>query len=135
MTVNRNMKIAAVVAVFLASVADGILRLGIEGGAALALGHDNGRPGVDGQDVRMRAVEQLLDGRGDREILEVDPAGELPRRHAEELRARNEELTRFNHAAVDRELRMIQLKERINELSLQAGQPPPYALDFLTSKK
>lgn len=69
------------------------------------------------------------------DITERKRAEEETRRHAEELRARNEELARFNHAAVDRELRMIRLKERINELSLQAGQPPPYALDFLTSKK
>ncbi len=33
---------------------------------AFALSHVDGRPSIDGQDVRMRAVEQLLDGRGDR---------------------------------------------------------------------
>jgi PAS domain S-box-containing protein len=47
-----------------------------------------------------------------------------------ELRASNEELTRFNHAAVDRELRMIELKQEVNVLCRQAGLPPAYPLDF-----
>jgi PAS domain S-box-containing protein len=52
------------------------------------------------------------------------------RRHIEELKAANEELARFNRVAVDRELRMVELKKRVNELCLQAGQPAPYPLDF-----
>ncbi|RJQ23280.1 MAG: PAS domain S-box protein [Nitrospiraceae bacterium] len=48
----------------------------------------------------------------------------------EELRARYEELTRFNNAAVGRELRMIELKKEINELCARAGLPLRYALDF-----
>jgi len=51
-------------------------------------------------------------------------------RAAEELRARNQELVRFNHAMVDRELRMIALKREVNELCVRAGQPPRYPLDF-----
>jgi PAS domain S-box-containing protein len=53
------------------------------------------------------------------------------RRHAEELRATNEELTRFNQATVGRELRMIELKQEVNALCAQLGQPPRYpsALD------
>ena len=42
----------------------------------------------------------------------------------------NEELTRFNRAAVDRELRMIELKKQINELCGRLGQQPRYPLDF-----
>ena len=48
----------------------------------------------------------------------------------EELRSINEELTRFNRAAVGRELRMIELKKEVNELYVQTGQPPRYALEF-----
>jgi signal transduction histidine kinase/HAMP domain-containing protein len=51
-------------------------------------------------------------------------------RQVEELKAVNEELTRFNRAAVNRELRMIELKKQINDLCVQTGQPPRYPLDF-----
>ena len=49
---------------------------------------------------------------------------------AEELRAGNEELQRFNRAMVGRELRMIELKHEVNELCARAGQPPRYPEDF-----
>lgn len=51
-------------------------------------------------------------------------------RRAQELQSINEDLARFNRAAVDRELRMIQLKNEVNHLCRQLGQPPPYQLDF-----
>ena len=52
------------------------------------------------------------------------------RKRAEEaLRATNEDLERFNRAMVGRELRMIELKEEINELCTQTGRPPRYLLD------
>lgn len=47
-----------------------------------------------------------------------------------ELQHRNEELEAFNRAAVGRELHMIELKRRINELSVQLGQQPPHDLSF-----
>ncbi|HUR45349.1 MAG TPA: chemotaxis protein CheB [Candidatus Saccharimonadales bacterium] len=48
-------------------------------------------------------------------------------KHAEEeLRIRNEELERFNRAAVDRELRMIELKKEVNGLLQKAGAAPRY---------
>ena len=49
------------------------------------------------------------------------------RRHTEELKASNEQLTRFNRVAVGRELQMIQLKREINELRRAAGLPDRYA--------
>lgn len=52
-------------------------------------------------------------------------------RSTAELQARNEELTRFNRVATDRELRMIELKQEINDLCRQAGQAPRYPLAFL----
>jgi PAS domain S-box-containing protein len=48
------------------------------------------------------------------------------RRHADELVAANQELTRFNQAAVGRELRMIELKQEVNALCAQLGQPARY---------
>jgi two-component system CheB/CheR fusion protein len=51
-------------------------------------------------------------------------------RGAEELRATNEELTRFNEAMVGRELRMIELKQEVDALCAQLGQPPRYEPDL-----
>jgi len=44
----------------------------------------------------------------------------------ESLRARNEELERFYRAGVGREMRMIELKQELNELCQQAGLAPRY---------
>ncbi len=51
-------------------------------------------------------------------------------RQTEELRRRNEELERFNRVSVGRELDMIDLKQRINELSRLLDREPPYPLAF-----
>ncbi len=49
------------------------------------------------------------------------------RKQAEaDLRQRHEELTRFNEVMVGRELRMIELKEEVNALCQQQGQPARY---------
>jgi PAS domain S-box-containing protein len=49
------------------------------------------------------------------------------RKQAEEaLKISNEELTRFNRVSVGRELRMIELKQEINALSIRCGLKPPY---------
>lgn len=55
-------------------------------------------------------------------------AEETLARQAEELRRRNEELERFDAAAVGRELRMVELKRQINALSLELGRRAPYDL-------
>ncbi len=52
------------------------------------------------------------------------------RNEADALRAANEELSAFNRIMVDRELRMIELKEEVNLLCGQLGRPPRYDLDF-----
>jgi PAS domain S-box-containing protein len=67
----------------------------------------------------------------DRDITERKRTEEILRQQAEELRARNDELTRFNRASVGRELRSIELKQQVNELALQLGQEPPYRLAFM----
>ncbi|HXG48205.1 MAG TPA: CHASE domain-containing protein [Methylomirabilota bacterium] len=54
------------------------------------------------------------------------------RRRAEEEYARlNAELSSFNRLAIGREHRMIELKRRINTLSLELGRPAPYDLSFV----
>ena len=47
------------------------------------------------------------------------------------LERANTELGRFNRLAVGRELRMVELKGRINELSEELGREPPYDLSLL----
>ena len=54
----------------------------------------------------------------------------LRKRTEAELRQQVDELERFNRAAVDRELAMIELKRQVNALSSELGRAPPFALDF-----
>ena len=60
------------------------------------------------------------------DISQLKEAEEEVRRRAEELRVTNDELTRFNEAMVGRELRMIELKQEIDALCAQLGQPLRY---------
>ncbi|OAI09453.1 hypothetical protein A1353_03860 [Methylomonas methanica] len=53
---------------------------------------------------------------------------------AAELKARNDELERFNRAMVGRELDMVNLKQQVNDLSAELGRQPPYALTFLSTQ-
>jgi PAS domain S-box-containing protein len=76
---------------------------------------------------RVKSAERTFLQATVRDITESKRAEEALRRHAEELRTRNEELDRFNRASVGRELRMIELKEEINQLCQQAGLPPRYS--------
>lgn len=70
-----------------------------------------------GRDVYFTAI---------RDISERWQAEKALLRRASELQQRNNELARFNNVAVGRELRMIQLKEEVNQLLANAGQPPRY---------
>ena len=56
-------------------------------------------------------------------------AEEALRKKMEELHASNNELEQFNRASVGRELRMIELKEEINELCRRMGEAPRHATD------
>jgi len=58
------------------------------------------------------------------EITGRKQAEEALRQKMEEIRASNAELEQFNRAAVGRELRMIELKEEIDELCRRLGEPP-----------
>jgi hypothetical protein len=51
----------------------------------------------------------------------------------EEIKTKVAELERFNRLSVGREMRMIELKQKINDLSAQLNLPHPYALDYLKS--
>jgi len=51
------------------------------------------------------------------------------KRALDELSQRYAELEAFNRAAVGRELAMIELKRRINDLTKRQGEAPPYDLD------
>ncbi|HMK56743.1 MAG TPA: CheR family methyltransferase [Dissulfurispiraceae bacterium] len=48
----------------------------------------------------------------------------------EELKFKNDELERFNKAAVGRELRMVELKRELNELCSRTGELPRYKVEF-----
>ncbi len=47
-------------------------------------------------------------------------------KQTEELRASNSRLSAFNRVAVDRELRMIEMKREVDELCVKIGEPPRY---------
>jgi PAS domain S-box-containing protein len=57
------------------------------------------------------------------------------RKLAEEgIKEKADVLEHFNKLMVDRELRMIELKQEINALCVKSGQPPRYLLDFAFSE-
>jgi hypothetical protein len=64
----------------------------------------------------------------DRDVTERRRAEEALQQQAEELRVRNDTLTRFNRVAVGRELRMMELKREVNELCAKLGEPPRHRL-------
>lgn len=66
-----------------------------------------------------------------RDVTERKRSEQALRQQAEELRARNEELTRFNRFTSGRELRMIELKQEVNDLAARLGRAQPYALAFM----
>lgn len=53
------------------------------------------------------------------------------RQQAEQLARSNEELARFNRLASGRELRLIEVKQRVNDLAARLGLPQPYPLAFM----
>lgn len=64
-----------------------------------------------------------------RDITERKQAEVELRAKVEALRASYAELEQFNRAMVDRELRMIELKQEINDLCRRLGEPPRHATD------
>jgi PAS domain S-box-containing protein len=65
------------------------------------------------------------------DITDRKRAAAALRQQTEELRASNEELELFTLAATSRELRMIELKQEINELCRRLNEPPRHETDPL----
>jgi PAS domain S-box-containing protein len=87
----------------------------------------------DGSRLWMAWTNQAV--RNDRgQVAEIFALGNDITEHKlllEELKRRNEELERFNRASVGRELRMIDLKRSVNQLSRQLGRRSPYDISFV----
>jgi PAS domain S-box-containing protein len=64
------------------------------------------------------------------DFIERNQAEDTMRRTHEDLRAHAEELERFNRVTVDREMRMIELKQEVNDLCRIVGRSPRYAENF-----
>ncbi len=64
-----------------------------------------------------------------RDITERKQTADALRQSHDELLSQAEELTRFNSAAVGRELRMIELKQEINALCQRQGEPERYPVE------
>jgi PAS domain S-box-containing protein len=90
--------------------------------------------------------ETLFDAEVSLSKVEVEVDGEpvvlsiirdvTERRKAEnELKERSEELEIFNMAMVDREMRIIEIKEEVNQLCRQLGQKPVYSEVWNSDKK
>lgn len=60
------------------------------------------------------------------DVTDARLAAEALTRQAAHLRERNVDLVRFNRAAIDRELRMVELKQEVNSLLSRLGEPPRY---------
>ena len=93
---------------------------------------------------RKQAEEELRQHRDHLEELVEQRTAELKRineeleteiterkRTEEALAQRVEELERFHRLTVGREMRMIELKRQVNQLSEQLGKEPPYDLSLL----
>ncbi len=76
----------------------------------------------DGDEPRLSLVGTIQD------VTDRREAEEAIRQRTESLERSNADLERFNRAAVGRELRMIELKQQINDLCAQLGQPPLHVL-------
>ena len=85
------------------------------------------RPAVPAESKVLPKDEDLL---AFKDITERRQSEEMVRRSNEQLQSQLEELTRFNRVAVGRELRMIELKREVNELTLKAGKDAPYRIEF-----
>ena len=103
-----------------------------------AIGHfqvANKTTDYDNRDIRFlesiaNHTAPILHARLQRDVEERER-----KRAEEELKKRNKELKRFNKVAVNRELRMVELKKEINALLLQLGEEPRYKIAGEEDKK
>ncbi len=77
---------------------------------------------AQGKALRLLGINQDITERVQAEIA--------LQRQSDDLRQRNDELDRFNRAAVGRELDMIDLKQQVNALSRELGRVAPFDQDF-----
>lgn len=82
--------------------------------------------------LRSPAELETINAKLKQEITERTQAEEMLVQRARDLTQANAELERFNRLAVDREQRMIELKQQINSLLQEAGKPPAYDMTFTT---
>ncbi len=78
-------------------------------------------------DKELKALNETLENRA----AERSAAAE---QRARELARTISELERFNRLAVGREMRIIELKRKVNDMAQEAGKVPPYDLTFLQDK-
>jgi PAS domain S-box-containing protein len=69
------------------------------------------------------------------DISERKQAEETIRHQMEKLEAANDELFRFNRVAVGREIRMIELKQEVNQLCQRLGEPLRYRAESAREKQ
>ncbi|MGC4083381.1 MAG: hypothetical protein QM736_15040 [Vicinamibacterales bacterium] len=62
-------------------------------------------------------------------VTDAHLAADALRTQARQLLQHNDELARFNRAAVDRELRMVELKREVNDLLARLGEAARYGVD------
>ncbi len=86
----------------------------------------------DGREIPVNfSASVMTDEEGRLQGIVCD-AGDITERkkRKEEIRKYITELEQFNRLAVDRELKMIELKREVNELYERQGEEPPYDLSF-----
>ncbi len=93
--------------------------------------HGQGELAISAQDLVLSMHGTIQD------ITERKRTEQSLREQTQELTDRNLALTRFNRIAVDRELRMIELKREVNELCGKLGEPPRHRVteDYAPSSK
>nr|CBH38046.1 hypothetical protein, HAMP domain family and PAS fold family [uncultured archaeon] len=91
----------------------------------------------DGREIPVHfSASVMTDEKGRLQGIVCD-AGDITERkkRKEEIRKYITELEQFNRLAVDRELKMIELKRELNELYERLGEEPPYDLSFADNKR
>ena len=80
-------------------------------------------------DVEVTAAPIIFNKKSAFQIITRDITERI--RTEEEIKSKVAELEKFNRLAVGREIRIIELKQKINELSVKLGLAPPHKMDFL----
>lgn len=76
--------------------------------------------------LRSPAELETINAKLEQEVAERKQAQETLAQQARDLTRANAELEGFNRLAIGRELRMVELKQQVNELLRTAGKPPAY---------